>query len=75
MSVDKQWIDTIIYVAGSGIAATRLHIRREKALDETPFAMHHVAIVNGTQAIEVQWKVTTGTGTFYNRQLSIVKIG
>lgn len=39
-----------------------------------PVSTHAVVTVNGSQAIEAQWRVVGGTGTVYNRSLTLVKL-
>ena len=40
-----------------------------------PFVTHGVYTVNGSQAIAIEWHVSGGTGTVFQRKLSLLKIG
>lgn len=40
-----------------------------------PFVTHGVYTVNGAQAIALEWHVSGGTGTVFQRKMTVVKIG
>lgn len=40
-----------------------------------PFVTHGVYTVTGSQAIAIEWHVSGGTGTVFQRKLSLIKIG
>jgi len=40
-----------------------------------PYVTHGVYTVNGSQAIAVEWHVSGGTGTVFQRKMTVVKIG
>lgn len=40
-----------------------------------PFVTHGVYTVNGSQAIALEWHVSGGTGTVFQRKMTVVKIG
>jgi hypothetical protein len=71
------YVEASIYAGGSQCAESLRQVADGPAY-QTPFTAVAVATVDGTQAIEGRWKMTTGSGTasmLGTRSLTIVKIG
>ena len=66
-------IYTSIYVAGSQRVGSQRFYQRQGAVNGQFVSFAKVG-VNGAQAIEGRWRVNSGTGTNYNRQLLLIKV-
>ena len=70
-SAAAQDVFASIYVGGVQNAGSE---RRSDGSDIHPIASHAGVVVNGSQAIEVRWRVTGSTGSMYERTLMVLKV-
>jgi hypothetical protein len=67
-----------LYVGGSQVSNSegqRTRASNQTNTQRMDWNFFDDVTVNGTQAIEIRWRVASGTGTAYDRQLSILKVG
>jgi len=64
-----------IWSGGAQIADSERRTDVAAAGEYLAFQTQAVASVNGTQAIEARWRMGSGSGTLYSRNLIILKVG
>jgi hypothetical protein len=69
---ERTWVS--LYLGGSQVSATERSIGTAGGA-YAPSMTGAVLTVNGSQAIELRWRVAGGTSTVHSRRLSILKIG
>lgn len=67
-----------VYSGGVQVSGTQQSILRTNnnlANARLQYVSNCQVTVNGSQAIDMRWRVSTGTGTCYSRYLTIIKVG
>ncbi len=63
-----------LYLAGSQVSATERSIGTSGAA-YSPATTHAIISPNGSQAIELRWRVAGGTSTVHSRRLTLIRLG
>jgi len=69
--IERSWIS--LYLAGSQVSATERSIGTSGGAF-VPSMTQAVITVNGSQAIELRWRVAGGTSTVHSRRLTLLKL-
>lgn len=64
-----------VYVNGVAVPSTTRSYNMKSSGDQTSFILQHVTTVNGSQPIDVRWRVSGGTGSVDGRSLILIRIG
>lgn len=75
-SVDDATISASIYVNGIQLSNTERVVvpRSNNANERMILATQGILTTNGSEAVDVRWRVSSGTGTASNRSLQLIKI-